>query len=230
MKVLILDHFSHAQDCLGGLHVERRVDRSRAAPTWRFLPRCFCAKCVDSDCMKKVVPIAVALVVAVLAGRAVYRSMASEETHIRWLVEEEVEAFNSASISGCMVGFAMQYEDTTLRLNRTSLQQVLLYAFQKRRDPETGRFLYSIQIPDESLQVTLKGDDRTRGDEMCARILRPHLLAGHEIRVEVGEAFTDGVHARSAMSGQTERQGPDVQRECAKSHRGFERSPDRAAR
>ena len=114
--------------------------------------------------MNKVIPIAIALLVVVLGGRVIYRGMASEETHIRWLVEEEVEAFNSASISGCMVGFAMEYEDTTLRLNRTSLQQVLLYAFQKRRDPETGRFLYSIQIPDESLQVTLKGDDRLQAE------------------------------------------------------------------
>jgi hypothetical protein len=151
--------------------------------------------------MRKVVPIAVALVVAVLAGRAVYRSMASEETRIRWLVQEEVEAFNSASISGCMAGFAMEYEDTTLRLDRTTMQGVLLHTFRKRRDPESGEFLYSIQIPDESVEVTLVGDDQIQAEVVFPVVLSEAGVPVWELAVhgelrrdESGWAFVSSWH------------------------------------
>ena len=104
--------------------------------------------------MKKIIPILAGLVLAFLVGREVILGMASEETRIRRLLQDEVDAFNDASVSGCMAGFAPEYQDLTSRLDRTSLQRALLYTFQKHRE-------YRIAAPGELLDVRMRNDAET---------------------------------------------------------------------
>ena len=111
--------------------------------------------------MKKIALILAALVLALLVGRAVIRGMADEETKIRWLVQEEVEAFNSTSVSGCMDLFTAEYQEITTGLDRASLRHILLYVFQKYRDRDSREFLYSLAAPDELLDVTLRDEAET---------------------------------------------------------------------
>ncbi len=112
--------------------------------------------------MKKIALILAALVLALLVGRAVIRGMADEETKIRWLVQEEVEAFNATSVSGCMDLFTPEYQEITTGLDRSSLRHILLYVFQKYRDRDSREFLYSLAAPDELLDVTLRDEAETK--------------------------------------------------------------------
>ncbi len=114
--------------------------------------------------MRKIALILAGLVLTFLAGRAVIRGMASEETKIRWLVQEEVEAFNATSISGCMEVFASEYQETTTGLYRADLQRVLLYVFQTFRDRDSREFLYHLVAPDELVDVVLRDQEETKAE------------------------------------------------------------------
>jgi len=100
----------------------------------------------------------VALVAAFFTGRVVYRALASDETRIRWVLEEEAEAFNGARMLTILDGFAPEYRDATTGLKRGELRAALLHVFQSRRDPATRRFLYRVELPEADLRVEVDGD------------------------------------------------------------------------
>ena len=134
--------------------------------------------------MKKIALILACLVVAVFVGRIVIRGMADEETKIRRLVQEEVEAFNATSISGCMAAFATEYQETTTGLHRADFQRVLLYVFQKYRDRDTREFLYQLAAPDEQVDVTLRNEEQTEADVDFKVVLNERGAPVWSIRVQ----------------------------------------------
>ncbi len=138
----------------------------------------------ESTCMKKIALVLAALLLALLAGRAVIRGMASEETKIRWLVQEEVESFNATSVSGCIDVLAPEYREITTGLDRSSLRGVLLYVFQKYRDQDSREFLYSLAAPDELLVVTLRNEVETEAEAEFKVVLSERGVPVWAIRVQ----------------------------------------------
>ena len=134
--------------------------------------------------MRKIALILAGLVLTFLAGRAVIRGMATEETKIRWLVQEEVEAFNATSISGCMEVFASEYQETTTGLYRADLQRVLLYVFQKFRDRDSREFLYHLVAPDELVDVVLRDQAETMAEADFKVVLSERGVPVWSIRVQ----------------------------------------------
>lgn len=93
----------------------------------------------------------VALAIAAYAG---YRMSASDETRIRWLLEDAASSFNNTHLSGCLEAFDKDYKDTTMsRVDRAVLANVLRYLFLKRVDPKTKAFLYRVRLPEEDLAI-----------------------------------------------------------------------------
>ena len=138
----------------------------------------------ESTCMKKIALILAGLMLAFLAGRAVIRGMASAETKIRWLVQEEVEAFNATRIDRCMEVFAPDYQETTASLDRSSLQRILLYVFQKFRDRESREFIYSLAAPDELVDVVLRDEEETEAEADFKVVLSERGVPVWSIRVQ----------------------------------------------
>lgn len=134
--------------------------------------------------MRKIALILAGLALTFLAGRAVICGMASEETKIRWLVQEEVEAFNATSISGCMEVFASEYQETTTGLYRADLQRVLLYVFQKFRDRDSREFLYQLVAPDELVDVVLRDEAETEAEADFKVVLSERGVPVWSIRVQ----------------------------------------------
>ena len=63
------------------------------------------------------------LVVGWFGGAALYRAMASDETKIRWVFEDEAAAFNGMALLVSMEGFASDYRDTTRGITRQQLRR-----------------------------------------------------------------------------------------------------------
>jgi hypothetical protein len=98
------------------------------------------------------------LLIAVLAlvGRALWFALAGDDTRIRWLLADEVAAFNDASALRSLRGFAEDYREETIGLDKLSLRRALLYLFTRDGDRPTDRFAYRVEMPDEDLSVEVE--------------------------------------------------------------------------
>jgi len=106
--------------------------------------------------VKRTLIASVLLLVGWFLGAAIYSAMAPEAQRIRWLFEAEAAAFNGASMLWVLDGFAHDYRDSTLGLQRGPLRAALLHAFQSRRQPATGQFRYRVELPAESFAVAIE--------------------------------------------------------------------------
>jgi len=95
----------------------------------------------------------VAAALVFFAGRAIVRSLASDETKIRWTIEEMVGGFNRERASPVMRAFSQDYRDETSDADRELVHQAVVSLFFRERDPRTKRFLLRGEIPEDSLTV-----------------------------------------------------------------------------
>ncbi len=103
------------------------------------------------------------LVLAALAGfggRALYRTMASDETKIAWLLADEAAAFNDASVPELLPRFATDYRDETRGIDQPTLRGAVVWVWQNRRDAE-GRFGYRVELPAAGGAIAVDGDTAT---------------------------------------------------------------------
>jgi hypothetical protein len=103
---------------------------------------------------------AILVVAAYFAGRAAYVALAGDETKIRWLFAGEAAAFNGCAGLSVLASFAPDYHDTTADVSRQMLHGGLLWLFQNRRDPQSRRFLYRVELQDDH-PVDVAGDRAT---------------------------------------------------------------------
>jgi hypothetical protein len=104
--------------------------------------------------MKRPALLLLGIVAVAIAAYAGYRMSASDETRIRWLLEDAASSFNHTSLSGCLEAFDKDYKDTTMRrVDRAVLASVLRYLFLKRIDPKTKAFLWRVRLPEEDLAI-----------------------------------------------------------------------------
>jgi len=102
----------------------------------------------------------VLLLVAVGWGGAVavYFAMASDETRVRWLFEDEAAAFNDRALLSIMSGFADDYRDGTRGIGHQQLRGWVVWSFRSQR-ADDGGYRYRIELPDEDLKVVVTGDE-----------------------------------------------------------------------
>ncbi|HLQ38834.1 MAG TPA: hypothetical protein VK348_13580 [Planctomycetota bacterium] len=81
---------------------------------------------------KKVLLALAAVPLLYFGGRAAWRALASDATRIRWLLQDEVSAFNGGNVGDVLAGFADGYRDTTAGIDRNDLHQCLLYVLLQR--------------------------------------------------------------------------------------------------
>jgi hypothetical protein len=103
--------------------------------------------------MRRILLIAALLVLAFFGGRAVWRAMASDQTKIRWLFENEAAAFNGMAALSVLESFAPDWQDETTGTTRQMLRGIAMHVFQNRRDPQTQRFLYRIELGELDIEV-----------------------------------------------------------------------------
>ena len=86
--------------------------------------------------------------------------LASDQTEIRWLVEDMEEAYNTGDAGDCVAPLARNWRHEGYELDR----QVLLGAvFQasRERDRSTHEMLTRVEVAEDSIQVAVDGERAT---------------------------------------------------------------------
>lgn len=89
-----------------------------------------------------------ALAVLFFAGRWLVHALASDETRIRWVVEDMVDGFNAQRNDRVLAGLAKEFRDETSGATRDDVRQALAYAFFNEVDPKTNRFRLKARMAD----------------------------------------------------------------------------------
>lgn len=108
--------------------------------------------------LKRILLAALLLVLVLLVGRWLVHAIVSEETRIRWTLEEMADGFNDTDTNQVLAGLAPDYFDDTYGADRPSVRQALAYVFLQRKDPVTKGFLYEVELPEDEITIELVGE------------------------------------------------------------------------
>jgi hypothetical protein len=114
--------------------------------------------------MRRILLVLIALSLVVLLAQRVRWWLASDATRIRWRLEEMEEGFNASRLAPCLRGVADGWRDADARVDRDRLADVLRSLFFHEVDPDSGRFLYRVELERETLEIETDpaGDGQAR--------------------------------------------------------------------
>ncbi|HVR73604.1 MAG TPA: hypothetical protein VMT52_04705 [Planctomycetota bacterium] len=95
--------------------------------------------------MKKSFQILAVVVAVAAAGYALSRALASDETRIRWLIEDTIEAFNDSRTGGTVEGLDADFREETAKLRRDEVKLIAIQLFLQERDPQTKDFRFRVE-------------------------------------------------------------------------------------
>ncbi len=106
--------------------------------------------------------IGIALVVLGLLAvgvRYLVLTLVSDETKIRWAIQDAAEGFGNARANPVLELLARDFEDQPSGYKREDIRGPLAAVFFQEKDPETKGFPYRLEIADEAIQiVVVKGE------------------------------------------------------------------------
>ena len=103
------------------------------------------------------------LVMLVVGVRTLYFALASDETKIRWLVEQMEEGYDEGDVSDCVGPLAKDWRhEGQSELDRDLLKGGLLREFlQEGRDSETKERTRKVDVVDDSLSIAVTDETAT---------------------------------------------------------------------
>ena len=111
--------------------------------------------------MKRVILVLFAVAVVVFVAYRSYVALASDKTHIIWLLEDAASSFNDTKLSGCLEAFDKDYRDETLPgVDLSKLRMALQFVFFRRVDQKTRAFLMRVRLPEEERTIQVEGDGK----------------------------------------------------------------------
>jgi hypothetical protein len=96
--------------------------------------------------MKRAVLILAIAAALFLAGRAIVRGLASDETKIRRVVEPMADGFDRTRMDPVLDGLTRDFEDETSGATRQEMREALAYLFFEAVDEHTKRFAYRVDV------------------------------------------------------------------------------------
>jgi len=105
-----------------------------------------------------------AALLAFLAGRAIVRAIVSDETKIRWLVEDMRDGFDRTRMDPILVAFAEGFRDETSGADRQDLREALAYLFLTAKDPRTKAFPYRVEVEISKITIDASSPDSPTAD------------------------------------------------------------------
>lgn len=97
-------------------------------------------------------------------GRAIVRAIVSDETKIRWLVEDMRDGFDRTRMDPVLVAFAESFRDETSGADRPSVREALAYLFLTAKDPQTKAFPYRVEVDISKLAIDASTPDAPTAD------------------------------------------------------------------
>ncbi|MFN0006431.1 MAG: hypothetical protein ACKVXR_00880 [Planctomycetota bacterium] len=96
--------------------------------------------------MKRILLVLAGAVILFLVGRAIVRALVSDETKIRWAIEDMREGFDETRMDPILVAFDEKFRDETSGADRADVRQALAYLFLTAKHPQTKAFPYRVEI------------------------------------------------------------------------------------
>ena len=105
-------------------------------------------------------------------GRALYRALASDETKIRWMVQDMVEGYDEGDVGDCIGPFAADWRHEGHEITRELLRGALIQTVLER-DPATKERVSRVDLDEDALVVTVDGASaHVAGEARFSRLRR----------------------------------------------------------
>ncbi len=108
--------------------------------------------------MKRLLLLLISLPILWFLGRAAVYAFVSDETRLRWHVEEMVDGYNSGSVGDVVRLLQKDWRHEGIGMDREMLHGGLIREFFEDRHPTTKQLLRRVDLEDE-VQVQVSGDE-----------------------------------------------------------------------
>jgi hypothetical protein len=105
--------------------------------------------------VRRVLLVLLALVALFLGVRAIVHALASEDTKVRWLLEDMSEGFNDTRMNPILAGLGAEFTDDGSGARKADVRAGLARLFLERKDPLTKRFPFRAAIQREGFTVSV---------------------------------------------------------------------------
>ena len=106
------------------------------------------------------------------AGRALVHAFVSDETKIRWRIEDACQGFDDTRMNPILDLLAKDYREESLGFSREDVRGAVASIFLSEKDPQTKRFPYHVQLIADDLAIDIEKPDAKRARvALRARIL-----------------------------------------------------------
>jgi methionine-rich copper-binding protein CopC len=117
--------------------------------------------------LRKIAFALIALAIAWFAGRALVHALVSDETLIRWKLEDACEGFNRTRMSPILDFIAHDFVEQSSGAHRDDLRAGVASVFFTAKDPETKKFPYVAVVVPDTLTIDLDPAARGRARLRC---------------------------------------------------------------
>lgn len=135
--------------------------------------------------IRKLLLVLAVLVIGWVTVDRVRWALASDETRIRWAIQDMAEGFDAQKTNKVLSGFTEDFKDAGTGVGRDELHGALVHLFFTEIDPETKRFRLRVEIPDDELEVEVNDADaegrKTADVRLLAHFLRSISGGGSEL-------------------------------------------------
>ncbi len=111
--------------------------------------------------MKRGLTVLLATVIVVLGVRAIARSLASDETKIRWRIESMVEGYNTGDVGDAIGPLAKDWRHEDFPYDREAIRGGLIRESLQDRDRETGKLRRRVELDADTLSIQTADDTAT---------------------------------------------------------------------
>ena len=120
--------------------------------------------------MKRILFGLLALLLLWFGVRAIVRALASDETRIRWVIEDMADGFNQTRMNPIMNGLAEDFLEDSWGADKELARAGLAQMFLQSKDSRTKKFPYRVQIPEQDFRVQVhEGGPRTAEFDLVAQ-------------------------------------------------------------
>jgi hypothetical protein len=120
--------------------------------------------------VKRILLVLVALLLLYLGVRAIVHALASDETQIRWVVEDMTDGFNETRMNPIMTGLAQDFREDSRDADKELVRAGLAQLFLQSKDPQTKKFPFRAQVPEPEFRVHVQsGEPRTAELDLVAQ-------------------------------------------------------------
>lgn len=118
--------------------------------------------------MNRVITIAILLILGSLGVRLLVSKLVSDETKIRWMLEDMVEGFDEGDSGDTVSGLARTWTHAGRPIDRDMIKGYVFREWMESSRSSSGQYPWDVEIPEDSLTISVAADGETATIELEA--------------------------------------------------------------